>query len=264
MDNPYEPPADVAHADDFTRRPLGVSILASLTGIFGTLMLGLYLFLLSNWQENNEGLLRQRIAPPLFWVMVGLTVALALASSVGMWCGRKWSWWIACSALVLYVLSNFGEAASIILAGGVFDLELAPVLRTVRSVVLSVLFALLLRYWLGLRVRRYFQFEQPGGIKAILLAGLSGIAIVVVITVVLLTIFMLRMRQVNEAAFVVCPTTAGLIGCGERLWRGGRPWSFGNGGSAGGVVQRHAGRVGDGPEGQFRNKRKCVAVSPYK
>ena len=93
---------------------------------------------------------------------------------------------------MLYVVSNFGEAAAIVLAGGVGELELIPVARAIRSLVLGVAFTLLLRYWLSRRVRRYFQFETAGGIEAILLAGLAGIGLIFVITLVL---FLLHIRS---------------------------------------------------------------------
>jgi hypothetical protein len=192
MDNPYQPPTDApVRDDDVIGRPLGVSLLAVLTGILGLLLLALYVFLLINVRENNEFFLQRGMPPALFWVMTGLTVVLALACSVGTWRGAKWSWWIMCSVLVLYVVSNFGGAAAIVVAGGVRELELIPVARAIRSLVLSVAFALLLRYWLSRRVRRYFQFETAGGIKAILLSGLAGIGIIFVITLVL---FILHVR----------------------------------------------------------------------
>jgi hypothetical protein len=181
MDNPYQPPVEVPAADtDVTRRPLGVSVLSVLTGILGLLLLALYIFLLINWRENNERMILEGMPPPLFWIMTGSTVVLALASAVGMWRGTKWSWWIMCSILVLYVVSDFGQALAIVVRAGV--LELIPLARAIRSLVLGVSFALLLRYWLGLRVRRFFQFESAGGIKAILLSGLAGIGVILVIT----------------------------------------------------------------------------------
>ncbi|HUG67005.1 MAG TPA: hypothetical protein VMM76_04605 [Pirellulaceae bacterium] len=197
MDDPYQPPADAPVSADNTRRPFGVSTLAVLSGIFGLMLLGLFVFNLTNWRENNEHFLQRRMAPLIFWVLTGLTVALSLASSVGMWRGAKWSWWLACSVLVLYVLQNFGSAASIVISNGATALDMVSLLRSIRSVVLGVVFALLLRYWLGMRVRRYFQFEKAGGIKAVLGAGLGGIGIVLAITVVLQTIFMIRMRYAS-------------------------------------------------------------------
>lgn len=192
MDNPYQPPADAPVSDDDALgRPLGVSILAVLTGILGLFLLALYIFLLINMRENNEAFVQRGTPPSLFWVMTGLTVVLALTCSVGMWRGTKWTWWIMCTVIVLYVLSNFGQAAAIVVASGVRELELIPVARAIRSLVLSVVFALLLRYWLSRRVRRYFQFETAGGIKAILLSGLAGIGLIFVITLVL---FLLQMR----------------------------------------------------------------------
>jgi len=149
MDNPYQPPADAPIFADDTRRPHGVSILAVVPGIFGPMLLGLYIFLLTNWRENNEHFLQRRLAPSIFWVLTGLMVVLTLASSVGMWRGAKWSWWIACSVLVLYVLQNFGTAASIVISNGATALDMVPLVRSIRSLVLGVVFALLLRYCLA-------------------------------------------------------------------------------------------------------------------
>ncbi len=194
MNNPYQPPADCL-VDVAAGRPRGVSILAILTGLLGLTLLGIFLFLLMNWRENNEYFLRQRMAPSVFWVLLGLMVVLSLASSIGMWRGAKWSWWIACSILVMYVVQNLGTAASIAISKGVTDFDTLSLIRLMRSLVLGAVFVLILRYWRSLPVRRYFQFEKAGGSVAILLSGLVGIGIVVAVTVVLQTLFLIRMRQ---------------------------------------------------------------------
>jgi hypothetical protein len=183
MENPYQPPIDTPLLDvDPTRRPRGVSILAVLTGVVGLLLLALYIFLLSNWRENNERMSQDGMPPALFWTMTGLTVILSLALSVGIWRGAKWSWWIMCGVLVLYVISNVGQLVIVMISGGVFVLDLISTARAIRSLILAVVFALLLRYWLGRRVRLFFQFASAGGLKAILLSGLTGIGLIFLIT----------------------------------------------------------------------------------
>jgi len=54
MDNPYASPLGDPAMSDELRRPVGVAILSVLTGIVGLALLGGFVVLVVNWQENNE------------------------------------------------------------------------------------------------------------------------------------------------------------------------------------------------------------------
>jgi len=122
-------------------------------------------------------------------------VVLALASSVGAWRGAKWSWWIICSALVLYFVGNLGSAASAILTRGLNEFDMASGVRLFRDLLMTVVFTLLLAYWTSTRVKGFFHLDKLGRIKGILLAGMGGVAVVFLTTFVLFTISMILMRQ---------------------------------------------------------------------
>jgi hypothetical protein len=128
MQNPYEAPSLGPLVDDGLQRPLGVSILSVLTAILGLVLLAALIALAVDWEETNEFAASRRIPPPLYWGGTALAVILAFLAAVGMWRGRKWGWWIACSCFVLYAVQNFASAAMANLSGG------APTLETFTSV----------------------------------------------------------------------------------------------------------------------------------
>jgi len=62
MDNPYQAPEEASSRSDeidYSRRPLGVSILSALAGMMGLGLAGLFVFFLIHWEENNERFLQQ-------------------------------------------------------------------------------------------------------------------------------------------------------------------------------------------------------------
>jgi hypothetical protein len=187
MDNPYEAPSPGSAIADLSRRPVGVSILSVLTGIMSLVLLILFVVLLVNWRENNEWALQRRMAPSILWFCTSTSVVLAFFAAIGMWRGHKWGWWITCSMLTLFVIGDFGRAATTTPSLG------APSF-TVFFIVRGIILAAVLAYWLRTRVRKYFHVEQTSRIKAIVLSALCGIGITAMITVVLQGIFFFRSR----------------------------------------------------------------------
>jgi len=153
-----------------------------------------FIVLLWNWQENNEIAIRHRQAPSIFWFMIVSSIVLSFVASVGMWRGRKWGWWIACSGLVLYVIQNVGSAIMANISDGAPSVATFLAVDSLKFVVRGSIFVGILAYWLRTRVRQYFHVERTGRIKAIVLAGVAGIGITLIITVVLQSIFLFRIR----------------------------------------------------------------------
>lgn len=194
MENPYDTPSAAPAIDGDLRRPVGVSILSALTAILGFVLVAAFVVLLWNWQENNEIAIRRRQAPSIFWFMIGSSIVLAFVASVGMWRGRKWGWWIACSGLVLYVIQNVGSVVMANVSDVAPSFATFLAMDSLKFVLRGMIFVGILTYWLRTNVRQYFHVERTGRIKAIILAGVAGIGITVIITVVLQSIFLLRMR----------------------------------------------------------------------
>ena len=192
MDNPYDAPSAVPFAAAELRRPLGVSILAVLTGVLGLILLAAFIVLLMNWRENNEFAINRRLAPSIFWFFTGLSVVLAFATSIGMWQGRKWGWWLACTGFVLFVIQNVGSVILVNLSSNASSIAAFLSVDSLKFLVRGIIFVGILAYWLRRSVQRYFDLEKIGRIKAVVLAAVSGIRITLVITVVLQTVFLFR------------------------------------------------------------------------
>jgi len=194
MENPYESPSTVSSVSDELRRPIGVAILSILTGILGLLLLAAFVVLVVNWRENNEFALNQRIAPSLFWLLIGQSVVMAFVASVGMWRGAKWGWWIACCGMVLFVINNVALAVMANLSDGAPSVSTFTSVDSLKYVVRGIVFAMVLAYWLRTRVRKYFRVEKTSRMKAVVLVTVYGIGITIIITVLLQFIFLYRTR----------------------------------------------------------------------
>jgi len=194
MENPCDTPSSASLIDSELRRPVGVSILAVLTAILGFVLVAAFVVLLWNWQENNEIAIRRRQSPSIFWFFICSSIALAFVASVGMWRGRKWGWWIACSGLVLYVIQNISNAIMVNMSGGALSIATFLSLDSLKFLLRGIIFVGILTYWLRTRVRRYFHVENIGRVKALILSAVCGIGITIIITGVLQTIFLFRTR----------------------------------------------------------------------
>jgi hypothetical protein len=192
MNNPYTSPEEsIAAAEDSSvliedkHRPLGVSILAVCSGLLAAFLACVFVILLMNWQENNEYFRSRRMAPALFWVISSLTFIVLILTTIGMWRGAKWSWWITCSLLTLYVVQHLMGVGSLAIAIAANRFEWKTIILGIRALFLLLLFSWILNYWLGIRVRIYFQFEHRGSIVHAFIAGLVGFGVVFILTTIL-------------------------------------------------------------------------------
>jgi len=116
--NPYQPPvvatptlADEQNANALPApRPIGIWILSVLHLLVGLLLLVMTLFVIwivSTGRENRFGF-------PLWFVVVvcGLMALLALSTSIGMWLGARWGWWLTA---FYYVWGGLGVVADFLL-----------------------------------------------------------------------------------------------------------------------------------------------------
>ena len=194
MENPYDAPSTVSSLSDELRRPVGVTVLSILTGIMGLVLLAAFVVCLVNWRENNEFAINRRQAPSIFWFFTGLSVVMAFVTSIGMWRGRKWGWWICCCGLVLSVIQNVGLTVTANLSVGVPSLFTFASVDSLKYVVRAIVFAIALVYWLRTPVRKFFHVEKTSRIKAVALVAVCGIGFATIITVVLQSIFLYRTR----------------------------------------------------------------------
>ncbi len=194
MENPYATPLTTFSDGDELQRPIGVAIFSILTGILGLVLLAAFVVLLVNWEENNQFAINRRLAPSVFWLVTGVSPVIAFAASIGMWRGRKWGWWVACTGLVLFVIDNIGRAVMVNLSDGVPSILTFLSVDSLEFTVRGIIFTGILAHWLRTRVRRYFGVEKTSRIKAVALAALFGIGIPMIIMVVLQFIFLIRTR----------------------------------------------------------------------
>src|SRR5262245_50492533 len=99
--NPYQPPtgevsmAEQSFEDGQRRRPVGIAILAILYGIGAIVLAVLLAFLLSPGAANDEWFAEKGLPRMWFAGLFAAFIALGLATSIGLWLGAKWAWWMA-------------------------------------------------------------------------------------------------------------------------------------------------------------------------
>jgi len=186
--NPYDPPTTDALATDPDippSRPLGISILAVLHGL-GGILLGTLLIVIANATDNEQYFDQTGLPYAWFAVISTLFVLLALASSVGMWRGAKWAWWLA----ALYYFSMlFGNICQLLLMvplkARVLDYEAILVLAVRQGGAALINFGLL-QYLFKDNVLRFFGLRQLRKLRA--LGILFGVTVAFVAAIAVITV----------------------------------------------------------------------------
>ena len=155
------------------QRPAGISVLVVFAALLGFALLAALIAMAFNW----------------FWGIPILTSVLAFAASAGMWQRQKWGWWLACSGLIVCVIDNFGRGAENLSRGA------SPSsVDVLKFLVRGGLCVAVLGYWLRTPVREYFEVARVGRVKAIVIAGASGIGFLAVFSIGLLAVVRYVMR----------------------------------------------------------------------
>ena len=91
------------------KRPIGISILAGLH-IIGSIIVAviflLYIPLLQNRPEFNKVVPLLGISPATLFIVIGFVLALACASGIGMWMGKKWGWFLGSFYYAYFIITN--------------------------------------------------------------------------------------------------------------------------------------------------------------
>ena len=184
--NPYQAPAsfEPGLADEpmlgerSPHRPLGIVLLAGLHLMMGLLVAaGTILIFRTYYRGGNP------TGIPLWFLIAlcGFQVALGLGSSVGMWRGYRWGWWLAAFYYVWNILSTIVN----VLFAMANDYELSPLSKLIQF----VLHALILLYLFKSNVRAFFGLQlKPAALSLIPLAIL---AICLLAATILVTYFQL-------------------------------------------------------------------------
>jgi hypothetical protein len=194
MDNPYAAPMAEPPAADWSRRPVGVTVLSFLTALLGIALLAAFIVVLGNRREINEFVSNHHMAPSIFWFFSSTSVVITFGTAIGMWRARKWGWWIACCGFVLFIVNNIASTAMVNFAANEPSIQTFASVDSLKFVVRGTIAAAILAYWLSSRVRTYFHVERTGRIKAICLSAACGIGITTIVTIVLQTVLLMSSR----------------------------------------------------------------------
>jgi hypothetical protein len=180
-ENPYQPPlidaptlAEEKHAR-LAPRPLGIAILSwlhLLAGGFFVFATCVPLWQLMAGEENRTGL------PYWFQILLAAFMTLlAGSSSVGMWRGARWGWWLGA---LYYVWSALGVVAEIPYAlpeAEELDQEmLAP--RLAATLVRLAIFVLVALYFFKGSVRAFFGLQSLRMVPALNVLVMISIVLV--------------------------------------------------------------------------------------
>ena len=198
--NPYDSPSlnsydEVASDSRVLRtRPIGVAILAVLCGLFG-IALGALLIFLARANDNEQWLAQKGLPYAWFAVFSVTFVLLALACSIGMWRGAKWSWWLVA---FYYFFMLFGNICQLLLIAPIKaisgDYETASVLLARQGIGAVINFGLL-RYLFKVNVLRFFGLGSLRKVRAI--GIFFGITVVFMVAVTAVVVTQLMRRQFN-------------------------------------------------------------------
>jgi len=165
--NPYQPPTVLAAAlsgeqpssSETPRRPIGIWILAGVHLLAGLLFLAALLLFLYQLRRDES---IAGVAYSVFWfaaVVCGFMAALGISSSIGMWRGARWGWWLTS---FYYVWAVLGVLADLLLALPWFshmDVESIAVSLLVRLIQL-VIHTLILAYLFKRHVRAFCKLQS--------------------------------------------------------------------------------------------------------
>jgi len=179
--NPYQPPIvavptlaeEVSAGDRPAPRPIGIWILSGLHLLVGLLFLAMFLILL--WQLSTDRTIRL-VVPGLVIVLFGLIVGMAAATTIGMWLGAKWGWWLTAFYYVWATLGVVADSLFMLLRLEEVDPEWRASFATKQSI-LFVVHGLILLYLFKRTVRDFFRLKSQRMVTA--LAILATLAIVV-------------------------------------------------------------------------------------
>jgi len=183
--NPYQPPAESAAvlaeepgpASGPAARPVGIWILAGLHLLAGLLFAtaaGLFV-----WQLDR---LRGDLMEAFLWfafVVASIMALIGLSSSVGLWRGARWGWWIASFYYVWAVLGVVADFLVMMSRMSFMDTESIAVVLAGKLVQL-VIHALILAYLFKRNVRAFYRLQSLRVDRALVP--------LVVIAVILLTV----------------------------------------------------------------------------
>jgi hypothetical protein len=171
--NPYDSPVLDAFDDSSPdrnlppTRPLGVTLLAILHGLAGLAFGALLVVLLANARQNLEWFDEKGFPLAWFAAFFALFVLLALASSIGMWRGARWSWWLA---TFYYFFMLFSDICQLLLMTplkvAAEDYQGAMVMVIRQSVGALICFSLL-RYLFKANVLRFFGLSSLRKLRAL-------------------------------------------------------------------------------------------------
>jgi hypothetical protein len=183
-DNPYDSPSSdttktiVEPRGIPTSRPVGVSILAVLHLVGGVLLFGAQFLLFSNLEAMEDPLRSIGIPPVLLIIGVMFLAILAIASSVGMWMGTKWGWWLAAFYYVYSVFRNGSALFTVVaMADQLEGASRGPEYYMVKHGARIVIHILLFLYFFKGNVLEFF------GLEALSKANAAGILVGVCIAI---------------------------------------------------------------------------------
>jgi hypothetical protein len=198
--NPYGSPtlnsSDEVAPDSHlpSTRPIGVAILAVLFGLGGIAFSALLIFI-AKADDNEQWFAQKGLPYAWFAVFSVLFVLLALACSIGMWLGAKWSWWLVA---FYYFFMLFGDICQLLLIAPIkaigHDYEAVQVLL-VRQGIGAIINFCFLRYLFKANVLRFFGLGSLRKLRAI--GIFFGITLVFIIAVSTLVVIQLMRHRFN-------------------------------------------------------------------
>jgi hypothetical protein len=176
--NPYQPPlvAVPTLADEQSSgkrpalRPIGIWLLSGLHLLFGVLFVVLTLFAL------RQSTVYPWIYPLWMTTICGLMAVMAVATSIGLWLGQRWGWWLAA---FYYVWGSLGVVADSLLVFsrlGHVDAESVANILPSKLIQLAIHLLILVYLFKG-TVRAFFHLQSISTLKSLLLLGFVAIVV---------------------------------------------------------------------------------------
>ena len=182
--NPYQPPTDAGlmRAHEFSPaerpapRPLGISILAGVHLLVALLLVVATIILI--WAADSVVI---TVGNSPMWFVYGLfalITVVALSTSIGMWLGVRWGWWLAAFYYVWGVLGVVAQFLVLFWQVDQWDVQTIASALPGRLIQLAI-HALILLYLFKGSVRDFFRLRFLRIHQALIPMAIVAIALLV-------------------------------------------------------------------------------------
>ncbi len=165
-------------------RPIGISILSVLYIIGGIGGLGITILNIQALMGDTASQTFDKLGVSSIYVVISFLFLgiLVLAGGIGMWCGKKWGWWLGALYLMYSVARNIDALIMIPIVAERFSIPEAGLaqyyIKHGGRIVINLLFVL---YFFKSSVEAYFQVERLNARKRFfkLLGATVGIVLII-------------------------------------------------------------------------------------